>query len=261
MSLIPAMSMTIPFLLERGGLFVNLAEWGREAFEDPSRDLFPHIITYPEWFLVQQLSCMRSASGNTRPHREVPLAEKEKIRNILYRRYTFVVVSVNVHIDAAQRVSHERPNHVICIFLYRATVDDNWNMLVCDPNGPPGNSVYGRSLKEFALEAGHDLIYSDREPRHTALSCTHVNECTGEGLCFTGLCVNLMAAIAFAKTKAHNGTEAALNIHDASKMGKDKIWDLLRLLLKGASLSQLRKSLAAPGAAVLPPGYLQIARR
>ena len=145
---------------------------------------------------------------------------------------TFAIIVMRV--KDLELVPIKLTNHVVYAYLHRFSTDDEWKVVICDPNYDKRTSRQDQiklyKLGQYILAKVSFSWSSDSIQRVKELielhRCINVNRCVpnvGNGICFTGICATLLATAKYCESnriKAHNGNELMNLILQASAVGR-----------------------------------------
>lgn len=207
---------------------IDLRKWARQVSHDP-QTVYTNLINIPSYELVKLPYTV--VIGNN--------VICENKQNLEFSPETFDPTDVTFAIVTIQVKNLEilpfgLNNHVVYAYLHRYSIDDEWKVVICDPNYDNHTSLKDQIklyklgqyvLSKVAFSWNRDSIKHIKELIELH-RCINVNRCVpnvGEGICFTGICATLLVTTKYCESngiKAHNGNELMHLILQASAVGR-----------------------------------------
>ena len=248
---------TLPELLYRTSVVhVKISEWAQEVIDHPET-IYPHVIFLPR-FRVSEFAICRLEAGDVSPGTKVsdlPALQQD------IQKYTFVIFDVTVFIRPDEINTSFKGNHGTSAFLWRARVSDKWEITFCDPNY---SNIHTSPAEELNLQklASSILDWADgvspfleqevkwRESlgRVHIRQCVNVNRCVEseeeeEGICYLGICMNLLACAIMSDTKARDSVELIAKLLKASEEARSGQGTFIDSVLLGMPKEQIKEKL------------------
>lgn len=205
-------------------LHVDLKKWAAVVAQGDF--VFPWVITAPSYFLSSVLTC----TWIGRYHMNFERDDWSKVKELLHSApFTFAIVNINVRVEKdrwedytiySSNLSNLRPsNHSMAMFLYRKDAASPWRVVTADPNYDKVRSEKTwrerstlLSVNKLCLDIAK-LLTSKVPEKIQHMMCFNSNVCAldGEGVCFAGPCLTLLAALLLKDKHMKDVVEPARN--------------------------------------------------
>ena len=245
-------------------LSINLHAWAQEVSTAPQSvsDLLFVIPGHPQSKMRFRLSSVTECEKETAVPPPTLLERLDTYDPEFFEDKTFFIVLAHTIegniLQGGQLVKLQDTNHVVQVYVYRASPADPWKAVVCDPNYSREETLraHKETLRIVGLYVLKAIAWPPLENPTLASvqvkSCLNVNRCVrrvGGGICFTALCATMVAAVLHARQsqkKARNGQELMELILEASHRFRDSAGLLV-------SLSHLNMPYSVMSRVVAPP--------
>ena len=247
---------TLPELLYRTSVVhVKISEWAQEVIDHPET-IYPHVIFLPR-FRVSEFAICRLEAGDVSPGTKVsdlPALQQD------IQKYTFVIFDVTVFIRPDEINTSFKGNHGTSAFLWRARVSDKWEITFCDPNYSKEDDSHSHIERvNIQMIASRILQWADADsptfPKQVSWAttmgrihirqCFNVNACvdTNLGICYLGICMNLLACAIMSDTKARDSVELIAKLLKASEEARSGQGTFIDSVLLGMPKEQIKEKL------------------
>ena len=196
-------------------LHVDIAKWSREMTDNTF--VFPWVIHTPSYALDAVLACdtIQRPPMSKKPKEDTVMHAREYLE---YHPYLFAVVHLNVsstNTPSGPIVQTPTlgfpPNHNISMFMYRRTADDPWRAVCSDPNYSHIENAKKKTANEHHCREIIKVLTGKDPQKFKHMQCFNsnafCNDFNARGICFTGTCATLLAALLIKEDPAKNGLE------------------------------------------------------